>query len=192
MHPARDADSTAGAAGGHAWVELGRVRRTHGQDGSLVVGLFGDDPDTLVDARAVMLSGRSASIEFQVRDCEPLGEFKGHPQVRLWLEGLEDRSAAELWSGARVHVSESELPVLPEGEYYWRELIGASCRLKDGTLLGRIDEIWPTGANDVLVVRGQGEAVLVPALDDVLLRLDREANELWVDLPPGFFEPEDR
>lgn len=200
MRTAPDADKAsdrqrAGSSIQHAgqtWVELGRVRRSHGQDGSLAVGLHGDDPDSILAASEVLLSGEVATIQFQVRECEPLGVAKGgHLQVRVALEGIGDRDAAEVWTGAKLHVLEQALPSLPEGEFYWRDLIGATCRLRNGEVLGIVDEIWPTGANDVLVVKGNAEAILIPALDEVLLRLDREQNELWVELPEGFLSEDE-
>lgn len=184
MNAARDAGS------GNSWVELGRVRRSHGQDGGLVVGLHGDDPESILAASEVLLSGEVASIQFRVRECEPLGVAKGgHLQVRIRLEGIANRDAAEVWEGAKLQVPEHALPRLPEGEFYWRDLIGATCRGRDGEVIGTVDEIWPTGANDILVLKGKGEAILIPALDDVLVRLDREQNELWVDLPDDFLSP---
>lgn len=193
MHAARDAGGPGASMprqGGRAWVELGRVRRSHGQDGGLLVRLYGDDADSLLATPEVLLEGRSASIQFRIRECEPLAPAKGgQAQVHLWLEGIASRDAAGIWAGAELQVPEHALPALPEGQYYWRDLIGTTCRQRDGGVLGTVDEIWPTGANDVLVLkRSDGQALLVPALDDVLLRLDRERNELWVDLPADFFD----
>ena len=166
-------------------VELGRIRRPHGLDGGLVVALHGDDPANLVGASQVVLAGGPGDIPFGVRRVEVVGR-----RARLWLDGVSDRAGAERWTGAAVCIPETALAPLPEGEFYWRDLIGARCRLPGGESLGTVREIWPTGSNDVLVIESAGETVLVPATEEVLVRLDRDAGELWIDPPAGLLDHE--
>ncbi len=173
-------------------VGLGRVLRARGLDGGLLVAVHGDDASTLRAAFEVTLEGDPGEIPFWVRRLEPAGRTgEGHERVCLWLEGLTDRERAERWTGAAVVVAESDLPELAEGEFYWREVIGARCRLADGKALGVVEEIWPTGAHDVLVVRQGASTRLIPATDEVLVRLDRAAGELWIDPPEGMLLSDD-
>lgn len=193
MLAAHEASGRASAAdSASASVELGRVGRPHKLSGALSVQLYGDDPTNLLNADEVTLTGEVGSIPFHVRRAEDAGSGPGGAgQVRLWLDGIEDREAAEAWTGAVVSVAESALAPLPEGEFYWRELIGTRCRLPDGELLGTVAELWPTRGHDVVVVKSAGRTVLLPATDDVLVRLDRERGELWVDPPPGLLDGEE-
>ena len=106
-------------------------------------------------------------------------------QPRLWLAGLQSRDRAEAWIGAALLIPETALAALPEGEFYWRDLIGLSVRTVDGRVLGCLEEIWPTPSNDVLVVRDGSDTVLLPALRSLIARVDRAAGEIRVDPPDG-------
>ncbi len=171
------------------WIEIGRLVRAHGLRGCAVVQLHAEEPTNLGRAERVRLSGAAGVRELSLRRLEPAGTLRdGRARVRVWLEGLDDRSAVERWRDAAVLIPEAILEPLPEGEYYWRDLIGVSCQTRDGRALGVIDEILPTGSNDVLVVRDGPNTHLIPTLRHVLVRLDREAGVLWIDPPPGLLE----
>lgn len=175
-----------------ALVELGRVARPHGTDGALLVALHGDDPQNLLNARELFLDGAPGVVPMLLDRAEDAGPGRdGRARVRVWLAGLPDRERAELWKGARVCVPELALAELPDGEFYWRDILGAVCRLPDGARLGTLEEIWPTASHDVLVVRDGRRTVLLPATDGVIVRLDREARELWIDPPAGLLDSPD-
>ncbi len=177
--------------GGEAWIDLGRVIRPHGFDGALLVELYGDDPDNLLCAEVVSLTGEPGTIPFRVRWARSGGEPRqGHARVRIALSGLDSRERAEVWSGAGLSIPEHALKSLPEGEFYWRDLLGLRCRLLDGHELGVVEEIWPGSVNDVLVVRNGGRTRLLPALRRMFVRVDRTAGELWIDPPAGLLEEE--
>jgi 16S rRNA processing protein RimM len=164
------------------------VRRPHGLDGALLVSLHGDDASNLLNARRVFLCGKPGRIPYKIDRASEAGKRGGHAQVRLWLDGLSGRERAEAFVGAGVAIPESELPDLPEGEFYWRELIGCTARLPDGRALGRVEEILATGSSDLLVIGVGSEQRLLPCAEGVLVRLDREAGEIWIDPPAELLE----
>ena len=96
------------------------------------------------------------------------------------IEGIADRSEAARLRGAPVAVPRSELPAPPSGQYYWTDLVGLSVFNREGDALGRIAEIFTTGAHDVIVVRGDRER-LIPFVEPVLLEVDLAASRLVVD-----------
>lgn len=96
------------------------------------------------------------------------------------LEGIADRDRAAQLRGARIAVPRAELPPPPEGEYYWSDLIGLSVVNREGVQLGQVAEIFATGANDVLVVRGDRER-LIPFVEPVVVKVDIEASLLTLD-----------
>jgi 16S rRNA processing protein RimM len=108
--------------------------------------------------------------------------------LRLQLAALETREQAEPWAGARISIPESAVQRLPEGEYYWRDLLGLRCRTLDGEEIGTVEEIQPGGDHDLLLVREGSRTLCVPALRRVLVRVDRERRELWIDPPEGLLE----
>jgi 16S rRNA processing protein RimM len=164
-----------------SWVEVGRVLRAHGLSGALLVGLHSDDAANLLAAPQVLLEGSARKCAFELTRAERRPSAASAARARLWLRGLADRDAAQAWAGARISIPEAALAVLPEGEFYWRDLIGARVCRADGRALGEIAEIWPTPAHDVLVVRDGERTRLLPARQDAFVRFDRDARTLVVD-----------
>jgi 16S rRNA processing protein RimM len=170
-------------------VEIGRVSRPHGLQGCLQIVLFGDDPANFLAAERIVLSGGPGSIPYRIERADSVGPTSGGGlRLRVWLEGIEDRERAASWAGAWVSIAESDIQPLPEGEYYWRDLLGLRCVTSDGTAIGTLDEIWPTGAEDLLVINDGDRQTLVPARDEVLVRVDLEKRELCVDLGAALLE----
>jgi 16S rRNA processing protein RimM len=160
------------------------VLRPHGLDGCLLVGLHGDDPSNLIGADNLRLAGDPGSIPFRVESAEPAGDGPGgRARVRLRLIGLDTRDRAARFVGAGVLIPTAGLAPLPDGEFYWRDLIGLRVCAADGARLGTLAEILPTAAADVLVVRRDGPDLLLPVTDQLIVRLDREQGELWLDPP---------
>jgi 16S rRNA processing protein RimM len=84
-----------------------------------------------------------------------------------------------------LFIPETELPELDEDTYYWFELIGIEVYTTEDEYLGRIESVFPTGSNDVYVVKDRQKEILVPALDSVVIDIDLEHKRMRVDLPEG-------
>lgn len=111
------------------------------------------------------------------------------------FKGIDDRDVAALLGRAEIEVDRAELPDLPDGEYYWHQLIGLKVISEtEGTayFLGRVAEMMETGANDVMVVRPAEGSIddrerLVPYVPDLyVLGLDLIAGEIRVSWDPEF------
>ena len=79
-----------------------------------------------------------------------------------------------------------QLPELPQGEYYWTDLIGLDVRLEDGRRLGTIDNMLATGANDVMVVRGERERLIPFVPGQYVKEVDLAGGCVTVDWGPDF------
>ncbi len=174
----------------------------HGLRGELRVRVYGDGPDHLLAVREVALADAALGAVDpvpRVLTLEGGGSGRGG-EVRLKLEGIEDRVAAAAVAGRLVVVPSSELPKLPEDEFYWYELIGCEVVERPGTslaagsarseevLLGIVEEIWETGAHDLLVVRDTGgRRQLIPTAREFVRDIDRETRRIVVTLPPGLW-----
>lgn len=106
--------------------------------------------------------------------------------VYLKLQGVEDRDAAEALRGLDVLVPRAEAVELPEGQFFWDQVIGLHVEDTSGRPLGAVTDILETGANDVYVVKAPGRReILVPAIKDVVQLIDPEAGRMVIDPPPG-------
>lgn len=103
------------------------------------------------------------------------------------LDGFTSRESALALRGRRVCVSRAEFPVLPEGQYYWADLIGCDALAADGALLGRIEGVVDHGAHPILLVAPVGKAatienqILIPFVDRYLLNVDLSRRIVQVD-----------
>jgi 16S rRNA processing protein RimM len=115
------------------------------------------------------------------RECE-VAEGKVHSEdlVVARLEGCADRDAAVAFRGSDIAVPRSQLPKARPGEYYWADLIGLSVVNTAAQVLGRIEGVMQTGANDVLIVQGERER-LIPFIADVIREVDLAAGVVRVD-----------
>ena len=74
---------------------------------------------------------------------------------------------------------------LQEGEYYWQDIIGLDVYGEDDCHLGWVETIFPTGSNDVYVCRGGGKEILIPAIADVIIRINLEERKMIIRLLEG-------
>lgn len=95
--------------------------------------------------------------------------------------GGRDRDAAEDLTGTRIGVSASVLPALEEGEYYWRDLVGAEVANKAGVRLGEVRRMFATPAHDVLVVVDDVGERLIPFVDEWVVAVMPERGRVVVD-----------
>ena len=117
---------------------------------------------------------------------------QSHGRVLLMtLEGVTDRSQAESLIGSELFVDKACLPALEKDTYYWSDLVGLHVYDTTGSHLGRLDKVIPTPGNDIYVVKGkhdgQTREMLIPAIGDVVLKIDLEGRTMIVDPPEGLY-----
>lgn len=102
------------------------------------------------------------------------------------LVGCEDRDQAAALVGQEIAVRREQLPPARADELYWADLEGLAVETLDGVALGRVSHLFDTGANDVLVVRGERERLIPFVWDDVVRDVDLAAGLIRVDWDPDF------
>lgn len=168
----------------HALVRVGKVARPHGLRGAVRVALDHPGSDTLEVVARVFLERDGMPREYRVR----AAVRAGRAAIRVELEGVTTCTAAEALRDATVLVAEEELPAPRADEFYDFRAIGCEVITMDGRRLGVVAEIFPTGANDVLVVRDGAREVLIPVIADVVKRLDFAARRIAIDPIPGLLD----
>ena len=157
-------------------VLVGVVRRPYGQGGEVRVDELSDYSQRFAPGAAISIAG----------DAFVISRSRRVKDVRvLKLNGVDTREAAAALANQDIHVAAAELQPLPEGVYYHYDLIGMAVETADGVELGEVTEIVATGANDVIVIQGEGGEVLAPLIADVVKRVDTAARRLVIDPPPG-------
>ena len=166
------------------YIAVGRITRAHGLRGEVAVL-----PLTQIGSRfergSRLLAGEGEDRPMVVSSSRPHRD-----RMLVIFEGIQDRDTAEALQGTYLFVPASEVPPLPEGEFWPHELIGCEVITDGGKPLGRLREVIRTQANDVWSVQGDdGTEVLVPALKDVVGDVDVEARRIVVRGVPGLTDP---
>jgi 16S rRNA processing protein RimM len=162
-------------------LEIGRIIRPHGLTGRMKILSYLESKETLIDLSEVLV-GRKApdAVPFSVDAVKPERGF-----FILKLRGIEDRDAAAALVRSFVWISHDTMRKLPEGEYYWRDIIGLHVVTEEGWSLGRIESVFPTGSNDVYVCKGEKKEILLPAISDVVRDIDMDRRIMVVRLLKG-------
>jgi 16S rRNA processing protein RimM len=165
-------------------VGLGRISGVHGLRGALKLradaAAATTDPEVIIALGEVEIEGR----RHRVLEAGPL---KG--QILLRLEGIGTRDQAEALIGREVKGESSRFPPLPEGEYYWFQVLGLPVlNTADGAVLGHLEEIIPTPGHDVYVVRRGNYEILLPAVEEVIIEINLEEGWIRVAPPPDLLE----
>ena len=171
------------AAAGAGRVVLGRLGSPFGVKGWIWVQPHTRPPDQLFEYRQWDLEGPASSGRRSLEAVQAQG--KGWI-VRL--SGIADREAAAALTGAWISVPRTALPPADEADdgYYWIDLVGLRVVGIDGFAFGRVDSLMETGANDVLVVKGEEERLIPFIRPDVVRRVDLAAGVVEVDWDPDF------
>ena len=178
------------SAGTDDFVIIGRFSAVYGIKGWLKVYSYTDPIDRFFEYREYRVQRQGEWRPIEIAE----GRQHGKGLVAR-VRGIDDRDLAAALVGCEIGVAASELPALPENEYYWRQLEGLRVLVnhpeRGELVLGRVDHLLETGANDVLVVKGDEHSIdlrerLIPYIDQVVLAVDLAAQTLRVEWDPDF------
>ena len=162
----------------HEQVALGYISAVHGIKGWVKVHSWTRPMEAILDYQPWLLGDQLKPVK--ITD----GRKQGKGLVAL-IPGFEDRETAVQLVGQQIFVNRKQLPPTDEGEYYWADLEGLEVQTIKGEKLGRVERLMETGANDVLVIRGerehlvpfiQGQYVKRVDLNDGLIEVDWDAD----------------
>ena len=163
------------------FMEIGEIVKPQGLRGAVKARSYLDSEDILQGLDEVFIrKAGQAAVPHRLRKLQTKKNF-----FFLELERIQDMDAAAKLVGGRILVPSQRLKKLPEGEYYWHDLIGLKVVTEDGEALGRVESIFPTGSNDVYVCRGGRREILMPAIGDVIREIDIERGIMVVRLLEG-------
>ena len=123
-----------------------------------------------------LLSGKDGWQEATVAEGQRHGKT-----VIVRIDGYDDRDQAAGLIGTEIGIPKDELPETGDDQYYWSDLEGLSVVHRDGTVLGKVNNLLETGANDVMVVKGETERLIPFVMDKVVLGVDLAKGEIRVD-----------
>jgi 16S rRNA processing protein RimM len=169
-------------------IRVGVVGKAHGIKGEVKIHPDFGLPDDFKNYKDLVLIDRKSQERQTVK------VSRSRPQALVVIqqfEGVADRTASEVLCGKEVWVSRSLVPPLPEGEFYWHDLIGLQAETEGGRRLGRVETLFATAGRDILVIRDGGREYLVPLAKEFIKTSDLQNGILIVADVPGLFEIND-
>jgi len=159
-------------------LEIGKIVKTSGLKGRLRVLSYCESVETLGTLENVFIGKDSEHVSlFSVRTT---GIKRG--SFSIDLEGVESVKAAGELIGLYIFVPSENLP---DGEYYWKDIIGLDVVSENGMKLVRVTTILPTGSSDVYICSDGERESFIPAFDDVVKKIDIKNGVIVVKLPEG-------
>jgi 16S rRNA processing protein RimM len=164
---------------------VGKIGAPYGVKGWVKINSYTEESSGIFDYSPWFLG---ANKEYQVE------QWRTHSKSLVAkIVGIDDRDAAESIKNLDISIATDSLPELSDDEFYWRELMGMQVVTDKGYDLGKIKDIFATGANDVMLIKantndafGQKERLLPILFDQVVLNIDKVARVITVDWDPAF------
>ena len=153
---------------------VGLVRGVHGLRGYVRVEVLTDDPRRFEPGSVLHTEGSPASLTVTSVRADGPGLLVGFAEVT-------DRASADVLRDRYLEGDIGGGDVLPEGAYYWHELIGCTVVTTTGEELGTIDDVFRVGVSEVYVVNGPRGEILVPAVGSIVHELAPRERRVVVD-----------
>ena len=166
-------------------VVVGKIGRHFGVKGWLKIQSFTRPEEQIFEYQPWMLEYPELNGQWQVTSVTAKERRSGYLIAKL--EGFDSRESSAPLIGREIAVDEVNLPVLDEGEYYWSDLIGLDVTNLQGVVLGRVEYMMETGANDVMAVKHpDGVERLIPWVAQYVDRVDLDRGILVADWPEDY------
>ena len=165
------------------YLEIGQIVNTHGLKGYVKVIPFTDDINRFETLKTVYIVFKNELVECKIQDIKYVKNM-----VSLKFVGIDDINDAEKYKGCYLKIDRKDAKKLEKNTYFIADLIGLNVYDENEKQLGILEDIFPTGSNDVYVVRTEdGKQVLLPAISKVIKNIDIENEKIIVDISQGVY-----
>lgn len=163
------------------FLEVGQIVNSYGIKGFFKVVPFTDDITRFDDLDSIYIEKNK---KLEKKEIE---EVKYHKHlVLLKIKGIDDINDTEQYKNCILKIDRADAVELPEDTYFITDLIGIDVYTEENEFLGNITDIFPTGSNDVYVVKDEmGKQILLPAIGEVIKEVNVEEKKMIVRLIPG-------
>lgn len=163
------------------YFEIGQIVNTYGIKGFLKVVPYTDDMRKFEKLKTIEINKKGTLAKYEIEEVK-----YSKNTVLLKLKGIDDINEAEKYKNCYIRINRSDNEQLPEDTYYIVDLIGLEVVTVDGEFLGKVQDIFSTGSNDVYVVKDElGKQILLPAIESVIKEINLDAQKITVELIEG-------
>ncbi len=163
------------------YIKVGKIVNTHGVKGCMKVLALTDELERFDELDYVY-----TEIDNMKRKVKDVWYRKG--MVYLELEGISNMDDAIKLKESFVSIEENQLKELPQDTYYIFELEGLEVYSAEGEYIGKIKEVFQTGANDVYEVKNKTNTYYIPAIKDVVKEVNIKDKKVIINVIEGLLE----
>jgi 16S rRNA processing protein RimM len=156
------------------FVAVAKFGRTYGIKGWIHVYAY--ENSDLINFTKFYLKKNDQLIPIDLDNIKPHGN-----NYVAKIKNIENPESARIYTNLELYIDSKDLPSLPEGKYYWDELVGLTIIDQEGKVLGIVDHLVATGANDVLVIIKDQKEHFIPYIKNVVLEVDLTKKIIKVD-----------
>ena len=162
-------------------LEIGQIVNSYGIKGFCKVVPYTDDVTRFSQLNKVFIEQNKKLITMEIE------EVRYHNKlVLLKFKGIDDINQTLEFKNCLIKIDRKDAVKLPEDSYFIVDLLGMEVSTDDGKLLGVLVDVFPTGSNDVYVVKDDlGKQTLLPAIGDVIKNVDVANKKMVVHLIEG-------
>ena len=163
------------------YIKVGKIVNTHGVKGYIKCIPLTDDLERFEELEYVYTEKDNIK-----RTIDDVWYQKG--LVCLKLKDIDDMDKAESFKDTYISIVEDQLRVLPANSYYLFDLEGMDVYSNNGDYIGKISEVYQTGANDVYEVKNNINSYLIPAIKDVVKSVNVQDKKMIINVIEGLLE----
>ena len=159
-------------------IYLGKITGVHGIKGWLKVQSFSSPPENILNYSQWIINNQGEEDFYSIEQGR-----KQNNRIVVKLEKIDDRNIAESLINSKIQILRSDLPKLPNENYYWSDLVGLSVLNSEEKVIGKIESLIETAANDFMVINtAKDERVLVPfVMHEIIKEVNVELNYIKID-----------
>lgn len=163
------------------YFEVGQIVNTNGLKGFVKIKPFTDNIKEFETFDSIYVQEKDNLVEYKIEAVRYVKQM-----VLIKLKGIDNIDMAEALRNLYVKVKRDSLPKLQKNSYYIADLLECDVYTVDGDVLGKMDDVFKTGSNDVYVVKStEGKQILLPAIKDVIQNIDINNKKIIVKLMEG-------
>ena len=163
---------------------VGKILKTYGNKGQVLVHLDVDDPQQYLDLESVYLDLHGERIPFFIRDLE----IKPNNKAVVGFEDFSTMEDAESLKGLEIWLPLSALPPLADDQYYFHEIIGFRVIDQTAGEIGIVAEVMELPHQSLLKVRQASKEILIPIVDEIILEVDKPSKTIRIQAPDGLID----
>ncbi len=163
---------------------VGKVVKKYSFKGELLVKLDTDDPEQFLKMESVFVEQHKNLIPFFIER----SQLHKSSLLRVQFDDVYDEAAADALIGKELYLPLTALPPLEGDKFYYHEVIGFTVQDADFGEVGIITHINDHTAQHLFEVDKNGTQILIPINDEIITKVDRENNIIFIDAPIGLIE----